>query len=264
MGVIYHPKGPAQEYAHAAINIYKGCTHRCAYCYAPAMLYRPKEIYFRDPDPKKDIVERVRQEADAWARKACPPVNMLHPEILISFIGDPYQPAETELGLTRSIIKILIERNLQFSILTKGGHRAVRDFDLLSKYPHCRFGTSLSFFSHQDAGLFEPGAADVMDRVATMAKAKDMGIETWVSLEPVIIPQQAIQLVKLIPSIVDFWAVGKINHNKRLEAMVDWPKFLIDIEQALREVGASYYIKTSLEKYRAKKELDLHGCAAHN
>ena len=36
------------------------------------------------------------------------------PEILLSFLGDVYQPAEMDLMLTRQAIKILIENNLPF------------------------------------------------------------------------------------------------------------------------------------------------------
>jgi DNA repair photolyase len=208
------------------------------------MLYKPKQVYFSAPDPKQDVVEQVRKEAPNWAKLTNPP------EIMLCFIGDPYQPAEMDLGLTRSIIKIFIEHNLPFSILTKGGSRAKRDFDLLEKYPHCRFGTSLSLFDNQDAAMFEPGAADVIDRVDTIATAAALGIKTWVSLEPIIIPDQAVRLVNMIYPLVDHWAVGKINHNKTLEAAVDWPKCLHDIEAALNNAAASYFIKTSLEKYR--------------
>lgn len=31
---IYEPRGAAREYAELALNVYEGCTHQCAYCYA--------------------------------------------------------------------------------------------------------------------------------------------------------------------------------------------------------------------------------------
>ena len=129
MGIIYQPRGRAQEYAPLALNIYKGCEHRCLYCFGPSALQSKRENYFNNPNPKKDVLKRVQKDA-----------QFLHntnsdKEILISFIGDPYQPAEIDLGITRHVIEILIQFDLRFTILTKGGIRAERDFDLLEYYP---------------------------------------------------------------------------------------------------------------------------------
>ena len=47
---------------------------------------------------------------------------------------------------------------------------------------------------------------------------------------------------------VDFWKVGKLNHNKAVEQSVDWPKFR-DVATALLEHdGCKYYIKEDLRK----------------
>lgn len=253
MDVIYTPKGPAREYAPAALNIYTGCTHGCTYCYAPSAMHKKIGDYFASAAPKKDIVGRAANDAVKWARMENPP------EIMLCFIGDPYQPADINTRFARYIIKHLINNGLSFSILTKGGVRARRDFDLLSGYPKCRFGTSLCFFSQRNADRYEPHAADIADRIDTISHAKSMGIKTWVSLEPVIIPEEALRLVHLLHEIVDFWAVGKINHNAKLEAAVNWSAFLESIEHMLETYNAKYYIKTSLEQHRKKKRMVLHG-----
>lgn len=74
-------------------------------------------------------------------------------EILVSFIGDPYQPEEMRLELTRESIKLLIRYNLTFTILTKGGTRGRRDFDLLEGYGKSRFGTTLILPQKEFNGL---------------------------------------------------------------------------------------------------------------
>jgi len=33
LAIIYEPKGAAREYAELALNVYRGCVHRCIYCY---------------------------------------------------------------------------------------------------------------------------------------------------------------------------------------------------------------------------------------
>ena len=70
-----------------------------------------------------------------------------------------------------------------------------------------------------------------------------MGIKTWVSLEPVIDPDQALELIEQIHPFVDHWKVGKLNY-RNLE--VDWLKFREDVTKQLDSVGANYYLKKSL------------------
>ena len=47
---------------------------------------------------------------------------------------------------------------------------------------------------------------------------------------------------------VDFWKVGKLNHNKAVEQFVDWPKFRDDATALLEHYGCKYYIKENLRK----------------
>ena len=45
---------------------------------------------------------------------------------------------------------------------------------------------------------------------------------------------------------VDFWKVGKLNHNKAVEQSVDWPKFRKDATALLEDYGCKYYFKEDL------------------
>ena len=245
MNVIYCPKGKAGEYAKLAFNHYKGCTHKCSYCFGPGALHKKQEKYYASPDPKDDIIAKLQKDAEKLS--GCQDV----PEILISFVGDPYQHDEIELGLTRETLKILIAHNLPFTVLTKGGSRARRDFDLLSKYPKARFGTSLVFNSQSDADVWEPCAASIEDRISTIKVAHEMGIRTWVSVEPVIYPDQALQIIREIHPIVDHWKVGKVNHNKAVEQSVDWIKFREEVTELLESIGADFYLKKSLTELKS-------------
>lgn len=40
--VIYSPKGQALEYSALACNPYRGCGHKCAYCYVPLVTKQPR------------------------------------------------------------------------------------------------------------------------------------------------------------------------------------------------------------------------------
>jgi hypothetical protein len=167
-------------------------------------------------------------------------------QILLSFATDPYSPDEIKTGLTRRAIEILIDKGLRFTVLTKGGSRAVRDFDLLAAYDKCSFGTTLVFTSQADADYWEPHAASVADRIETLKTAHQRRIQTWVSMEPVIDPAQAIALVKALNPVVNHWKVGKLNYNKDVSGKVDWRGFKADITSILNDLGADYYLKNSL------------------
>ena len=244
LDVIYEPKGKAREYAPLAINIYKGCTHGCRYCYCAKMQERYGNVsYYDKAAPKTNIVRRVAADVKKLSSS-----GEDVPEILLSFSGDIYQPAETDLKLTRQVIEILVDAGLPFTILTKGGSRAVRDFDLLGKSSLCSFGTTIIFSKQGYADKWEPGAATVRDRNVTVKKAHDAGIRTWVSLEPVISPKQALTVIEVMHPYVDHWKVGKVNHMPSIESKVDWKAFKTDVVEVLESFKADYYLKNSLSR----------------
>jgi len=237
--IIYTPKGPAREYAERACNIYKGCQHACRYCFGKRRLSEnQKRHYDNDPNPKDYFVEKFKYKADR--------LNGDTPEILLSFLGDVYQPIEMELRLTRQALESLVENDLPFTILTKGGTRAVRDFDLLEGYGKGRFGTTLVFMDQGHADHWEPGAASIDDGIKAIEEAHNRGIKTWVSVEPVIDPSEAFRVIRELYPIVDHWKVGKINKNKALERKVDWIAFRGEVKGLLDDLSTDYYLKKSL------------------
>ena len=123
--------------------------------------------------------------------------------------------------------------------------RAARDFDLLHGYAGATFGTTLVFTEQADADEWEPGAASISDRIQAIGQAYSMGIPTWVSLEPVIYPAQALELVERLHPVVRHWKIGKLNHMQP-PAPVDWIAFRRDISLLCDRLGADYYIKKSL------------------
>jgi DNA repair photolyase len=245
MEIIYEPSGRAKEYASLAVNLYQGCDHRCIYCFGPSILRKKREIFHTINQPKKNALAKLAKAAE----KLCKAKD--NREILMSFVTDPYQVIENDQKITRQAIKMLVKYNLRFTILTKGGPTAVRDFDLLKKYPKASFGSTICFTKQDDAEHWEPNAPPIDMRIDAIKAAHDEGIKTWVSLEPVIDPDQALELIERLHPIVDHWKVGKINY-RNLE--VDWLKFRKDVATLLDSVGASYYLKKSLTDIQGPKK----------
>ncbi len=242
MTIIYRPKGGALEYAELGLNFYKNCPHSCLYCYVPNSPWIDRDEYHGAVKVKKNVLERVEKAAKKLSKKKepCPPIHM-------SFVGDPYQPADKKLKLTRNIIKILIKYELPFQILTKGGMAASRDFDLLKEYPLSSFGTSLTSLNTTMCKHWEPHAASWQDRIRAIIIAHHLGIKTWISLEPVIVPRETLEIIKNLYRCVDHWKIGPLNYHK-LPAPVDWLKFRDDVTKLLDSLKADYYLKESLRR----------------
>jgi DNA repair photolyase len=236
--VIYEPKGAAREYCALCVNLYSGCSHGCSYCYAPSCLRRSRQDFAR-ATPRKDILKNIEKEAPAFAGK----------EVHLCFTTDPYQPIEAHNHITRKTLQIFNQHNVTARILTKGAKLAARDFDLLKKNGGY-FGVTLTYDNAADSLRVEPGASLPQERLAALRMAKEHGIPTWVSFEPVVDPCQALNLIchTLEEGIVDEYKVGKWNHSAEAKN-IDWHAFVHQAMALLDSHGAKYYIKNELRKF---------------
>lgn len=247
MPIIYEPAGAAKEYSPLAANLYRGCGHGCLYCYAPACIRMSREKFSRDPRPRTGVLKAL--ERDAKRHSAAGPAGGPGPDprpILLSFTSDPYQPAEEGYGVTRAALAMMLPLGLKVRILTKNPGLAIRrDLDILAAYRgQIEFGTTLVFYWDPDREHWEPNAPPSVERMRAIWEAHDAGIPTWVSIEPVIDPAQA-RLLLDYPG-VDTFKIGKLNHDKKREAEIDWLAFLRAVLERLEGRRAGYYIKHDL------------------
>lgn len=227
---IYKPKGKAKEYGDLALNIYTGCTHGCTYCYAPSVLRKSRED-FTKVEPRKNIVNEVKKQLKREQIKD----QLIH----LCFTCDPY-PTGIDTTPTREIIKAIKESGNHVQILTKGGTRAVRDFDLLDENDW--FGVTITC-NLNEAKKREPNAALPGLRLDTLGIAKSGGIRTWVSCEPVYEPETIFALIEVHGEKIDLYRIGKLNYEK---SEINWHDFGHECERLCKEYGRSYYIKEGL------------------
>ena len=236
MKIIYEPKGAAREYAALALNPYRGCTHRCIYCYNNGR-FGKKGAFFESAKPRMGILSDIVSDlAELKERPDCP-------EIQLTFLGDAYQPAERSLGLTRSIVRRITAANLPFTILTKS-NLVERDFDLLSANHNFRLGISFTTVDPQEAREWEPGTGYPLDRIGTLRKAKSLGMKTWASLEPVMRVESTIQVIKQINTYVDHFWIGALNHMDPPEP-INLAEAQYEIMKALEFSHCKYSFKSS-------------------
>jgi len=245
MNVVYEPKGRAREYSELACNLYRGCTHGCRYCYAPACMRTTGEKWHAIAEPRTDILKLLEKDAQRLRGDSR--------SILFCFLSDPYQPIERTERLTRQALEIVSKHRLNNQVLTKGSPDLINEDMDLMKAARTQLGVTLCFSDDDTRKYWEPGASTVEDRLAILKAAHKAGIFTWVSLEPVIDPDQALGVIRKAHKYVRFWKVGKLNHMKTVEHGVDWGKFLCDVEKLLTRFGAKYYIKNDLRSFAIKQ-----------
>ena len=234
---------PTGQYSNLRLNLYSGCSHGCLYC------YNKWENRFQGPydqPTKKASLANIQHDL-LMLRGA----RDMRP-VLMSVVGDPYDMGRKDndkpSGLmkyvgsndhsdshTRCVLMLLRSYDHPFLILTKGGMLAAKDFDLYG--PNDAFGVTLTFDNDADSLHWEPGAALPADRIASLKEAHRRNIRTWVSMEPVICPEQTMHLIEMTYDFVDCFWIGKLNHFPELEAKIDWPKFRREVEALLQKCG---------------------------
>lgn len=233
---ISHPKHEALEYAAFGLNLYGYCSHQCVYCV--------NEDDFPQIEFKKATLANIEHDLKGLDVKG----DKWH--VHLSFVGDPYDCGRLDNSKTRKVLELFKEYKHPFQILTKGGTTSVPDFDLY--FEGCRYGSTLTFDNDKDSKNFEPGAALPADRIKALRQAHSRGIQTWVSLEPVIDPNQSLNLIDLTHEFVDFYGIGKLNHAAEAEKVIDWTDYRCKAEAKLKQYGKPYKIKEALAE--ASKE----------
>ncbi len=243
MTLINSPAGRAREYSPLSLNIYSSCDGGCTYCFTKTIPWLLSGV---EPFPKPHILENLEKEL---SRKR------ITKQVLLSFTGDPYCMAETRggttkggYGITRKVLEILNAHDVPVAILTKGGRRCLRDLDLFKQFKRIKVGATLTFHSDADSLEWEPGATLPDDRLDALSLLHTNGIATWASFEPVIAPEQSLALIKMTLPYVDQYKLGRWNHDPRADA-IDWPRYVAQAVQILRQNGKQLYVKDDLRKY---------------
>ena len=232
MKPIYVPKGAAKEYGDYALNIYTGCPHRCYYCFAPTVLHKDREAFHSGIEPRKGIIEETRKQLEREQITG----KLIH----LCFTCDPY-PTGYDTTPTREIIKVIKESGNHVQILTKGDGR--RDFDLLDKDDW--YGVTISCYQESRREVVEPYAVPNFERLAQIRTASLIGLKTWISFEPVLSPDDVINVIGAYQRYIDKVKIGKLNYHP---SEIDWAAFGREAESLCKQLGLDYYIKDSLRK----------------
>jgi DNA repair photolyase len=166
------------------INPYRGCSHRCLYCFAR------KTHTFLDLDYGEDFDTKVvvKVNAPELLRKELAAPRWGGEHIAMGTNVDPYQRAEGRYRLMVGILEALRDFANPFSILTKGT-LILRDLDLLRRCADVTdVGTNFSVGSVDEElwRAVEPGTPSPRRRLDAVRKLNEAGVPCGVLMAPII------------------------------------------------------------------------------
>jgi DNA repair photolyase len=161
------------------LNVYRGCAHRCIYCYA---LYSHEYIdggsFYDEIYAKVNIADILRQELPRFSRET---VNL-------GGVTDSYQPAEKEYRLMPEVLELFARYVVPANICTKSP-LILRDIGVLKKVNEAG-GLSAAFtittMNKTVAGLIEPNAPPPKIRMDAVREIKKAGLFCGVQMMPII------------------------------------------------------------------------------
>lgn len=158
------------------MNLYRGCTHGCAYCDSRSSCYHMDHA-FEDVAVKANAPELL---ADTLRRRRKPCM------IGTGSMSDPYQPVEADLRLTRRCLELIRDHGFGASVITKSD-LVLRDVDLLQEIARrakAVVQVTLTIADGRLSRLVEPGVCPSSRRFEVLCELRDRGIPTLVWLCP--------------------------------------------------------------------------------
>lgn len=163
--------------AEYTMNIYRGCSHGCIYCFARGAYYDIAE--FDRVRAKKDALLMIRDELRRKIKTGV---------IATGGMSDPYNPEEREHELTRHSLELINAFEFGISMMTKSP-LVLRDIDLLTEIrEHSPVNVSFTVTCAQDelCKKTEPFVAPSSERFRAIEELHKNGIISGVLLDPIL------------------------------------------------------------------------------
>ncbi len=164
-------------YADWNMNLYRGCSHGCIYCDSRSACYHLTD--FDTVRPKENALQLLETELRTKRRTGV---------ITMGAMGDPYNPLEGSLELTRGALEAIRRHRFGAALTTKSALCA-RDAKLLADIQkHAPVCARLTITCADDAlcRLIEPRVSPSSQRFTAMKMLSEAGVFAGVWLNPVL------------------------------------------------------------------------------
>lgn len=159
------------------INPYMGCEYGCLYCYVRSnkVVSRKSKTWGEYVDIRVNAAEKLLKELDAKKPKC----------VLIGSTTECFQPIERRYLLSRKILKILNQRGIFYSILTRSPY-IIENLDLLRE-GWCK-NIFFTFNSYPDEykKIFEAKTPPFSERIKTINLLLENNVPTIPYFSPIL------------------------------------------------------------------------------
>jgi len=237
--IIHKTKIPGADWG---INYYRGCAHRCIYCYLKFLCRwrKQKEKWGEFVDVKINAPELIAKESK----------NKKGTAVLCTG-GDAYQPIDKKRQLTRKVLQNL-NPNLKLSILTKSD-LITRDIDLFKRFKSIKLGLTITTLDENIKKVFEPFSPSSHARLEALKKLKQEGFYTYVFVGPIFPYLTNLEeIFKKISPFVNLFILEDLNLNPcRKEVFEAIKKNFPELENKYKNLSKEFWF----EKEKKIKEL---------
>ncbi|MGF7059512.1 SPL family radical SAM protein [Brassicibacter mesophilus] len=163
------------------LNIYRGCSNGCKYCYAESShKYLGSDSFQSEIFVKTNIADELEKTLSSpnWNKDI----------INIGGVCDSYQGVEKKYKIMRDILKIMIKYKNPIIISTKSD-LILRDLDLideLASYTYVNVALSITSINNDISKKVEPGASLPIDRLKALSEVGTTKAHTGFHLMPIL------------------------------------------------------------------------------
>jgi len=219
------------------LNPYTGCQHKCIYCYASS--YIPNFFKIRI---KPNILSKVKKDIPYLDKK-------LH--VSISNSSDPYPPIEKDYKITRQILKLFVENEIPFMIITKS-NLVTRDIDII-KEGKSAVAISITSLSENFSKKFEPFAPLPKERIKAAIELAKKGIPLIIRIDPIIPNFNDKEIPEIIETLKDYASQFVISTLKPRPDGLKRLKKYINPEIFTEKIRGTYYLPYEKRKIIIQK-----------
>lgn len=276
--LIYQPKGPAGEYAKWAVNLHNGCTHGCTYCYnrrgfmshafgdepkvaAPIRRWTEQTHRMRvkagmlewDDDMEYDFQRIgamliIKEDIEKIGAERL----IDDGGVFMSFKCDPL-----ELGnqlMTLQVFESITRHRIPVTILTKSVDWIdCNGWQTYLRYEPWKELLTIGFTLTGMDGM-ERNAPSNAERIHALKRLQDMGIKTFVSLEPVVSFDVSLRMIVQAAYYCNEFRIGLMSPYKKTRYNgFDLVDFIDTVNRMRQELNLDIRWKVSVTEELRKK-----------